>query len=1005
MKTKNKTESKRKTPAISKSAKPTSALRSNIKAEELPVTECNLEPFSGSSEKSSFFVVGIGASAGGLEAIGEFFEGMPTDSGMAFVVIQHLSPDYKSFMVELLSKRTHLAVQLAEDGKKLEPNNIYLIPPKKNLKIFKERLILVDPMLTRGLNLPIDIFFRSLADSIGLSAVGVVLSGTGSDGTLGIRAIKEAGGMVMVQSQESAQFDGMPRSAIGTGMVDFILPPKQMAQQLIAFAQHPLDSPSGIIQRHQSKTEIVMEKIFALINERCGVDFSNYKPSTIDRRMERRMSINQLHSLDDYYQYLEESPREAQLLFNDLLISVTRFFRDADAFKFIGVNVIPKIVAKPNEEKQVRVWVPGCATGEEAYSIAIMLSEEMERQKKLWSIKVFATDIARAALDVATQGVYSESSVTGLPSNIMEKYFVPASGNFQVSNALRQMVVFARHDLMKDPPFTKMDIISCRNVLIYFQPVLQSKIFSLFQFALKPSGYLFLGSSEALGEFSTNFKTLNLTHKIFQINEHIERDIGQFSVRPSRLPALRSIERLLPMATMRVSLEEVFKEIIADCISACIVVDKNNEVLHLFGKAGEYLRPPEGSFTNNILKLTSHNLSAAIATAMHRASKEQNFTYDNVKIDSPDGRGAVLLQIRVKEIKPAIKTGRIIRVVYIDEKKQVKIREATESFRVHKAAKHRIDELEQELTYTKESLQATIEELETTNEELQATNEELLASNEELQATNEELQSVNEELHTVNAENQSRIVELNELNNDINNLLECANIGILVIDMDGRVRRISEAACHMTNLTQKDVGVPIEVVARNLGQHELGERAMRVMVKSETLQTEIQTTVGNWFLMRMVPYIVPGDSNKGCILTLLDITSFKSAEESLQRTENNLRRMMESPENSCLVVSNKDDAILTWGAAAKRMFDRSMDDVVNQPFHILRATGDDRFVAKDNMARAVQEGSFETEDIFVRKDGTRFSASIILSCLRDHDGRVKGFSRFISNRETAKEQR
>lgn len=815
----------------------------------------NPENSESPTKTSTVFVVGVGASAGGLEAIGEFFEDMPPNGGMAFVVIQHLSPDYKSFMVELLSKRTLIPVQLAVDGQTLLPNNIYLIPPKKNLKIFKNRLLLMDPVLTRGLNLPIDIFFRSLAEDLGASAIGVILSGTGSDGTLGIRAIKAAGGMVMVQSQESAQFDGMPRSAIATGLADFILPPKEMAHQLTAFSRHPFVTSTSVIKRHNDTTEVVMDKIFSIICERCGTDFSDYKPSTIDRRIERRMSINQIHSLEEYAKYLDESTREAQLLFNDLLISVTRFFRDSEAFNALKKEVIPRLFSSQNIDKQIRVWVPGCATGEEAYSIAILLIEEMQKQNKYWPIKVFATDIARAAIDVATQGVYGESSVADMDPKIIEKYFTPVAGNYRVSNDLRQKVVFARHDLLKDPPFTKMDLVSCRNVLIYFQTVLQSKVFSLFQFALKPSAYLFLGSSETLGDYSVNFKPLSITHKIFQIHENFPKELTMFSVRPSRLHRDTPSERIpgkAIVAQTRPLYENIFKEIISDCVNACIVLDDNNEVLHLFGRAGDYLRAPEGSFTNNILKLTGHNLSAAIATAIHKASKEKSFTYENIKMDAGGGQPPSIVTIRIKEIETKNHLNRQIRLLYIDEKKIDASDIASEIYQEDKAALHRIEELQQELTYSKESLQATIEELETTNEELQATNEELLASNEELQATNEELQSVNEELHTVNAENQSRIVELNDLNNDINNLLECANIGIVLMDMDGRIRRISDAASKMTKLTQRDIGVPVEVVARNLGYHDLSDQAMNAMLRGEVMQQEIKHPNGKWFLLRLV---------------------------------------------------------------------------------------------------------------------------------------------------------
>lgn len=834
--------------------------------------------------ESAHFVVGIGASAGGLEALGKFFADTPVQSGLAFVVVQHLSPDYKSFMVELLSKRTEIPVLRAEDGLEVKPDHIYLIPPKKNLKIFQGRLLLVDPDLARGFNMPIDVFFRSLAEEKQHHSIGVVLSGTGSDGTMGIRAIKDAGGLAMVQSESTAQFDGMPRSAISTGLADFILPPEAMAQQLVQYVQHPFVAKEKAIARDQSTTETLMHKMFALLRERCGVDFSNYKPSTIDRRIERRISINQLNNLEEYYSYVESSPREANLLFNELLICVTRFFRDREAFEFLEKLALPGLLERVPPGDPVRVWVPSCSTGEEAYSLAMLFADEMARQDKVWDVKIFATDISKTAIETASLGLYSESEVADVPVDKLRRYFTKQPEGWQINRQLRQMVVFARHDLLKDPPFTKLDLISCRNVLIYFQPALQSKVMTLFHFALKPESLLFLGSSETIGELADKFHTVNARHKVYQVRASSQPGRLQFSLplieRKSR-PDTALSGRFQPAADLR-TLEAIYQEVINEYAPACVVVDDNNDVLHLLGKAGDYLRHASGSFTNNILKLTAHNLSTALATLLHRATREgKEVAFDSVKFKQ--GRTARLLRLRVKPFRAREKGRSGLRLIFIEEKSAGRIKQtAPQVIQADPTAVQRITDLEQELVYTKESLQATVEELETANEELQATNEELLASNEELQSTNEELQSVNEELHTVNVENQNRIEELTELTNDINNLLVTSGVGTMLVDKHLHIRKASPAAYALTHLTPEDIGAPLEVLARTLQFTEVVPMAERVANTSAAVERVVSRPDGQCLLLRISPYRTETNFTRGLVVTLIDITERKQREELIQ---------------------------------------------------------------------------------------------------------------------------
>lgn len=839
---------------------------------------------------STHFVVGIGASAGGLEALEKFFANTPRQSALSFLVVQHLSPDHKSFMVELLSKRTQIPVLQAEDGLEIKPDHIYLIPPKKILKIYRGRLLVAEREMDRGFNMPIDILFRSLAEERQYHAIGVILSGTGSDGTMGIRAIKDAGGLVMVQSEATAQFGGMPHNAIATGLADYILSPEEMPAQLMQYVRHPFVARDQTIARDQGPTETLMHKIFALLRERCGVDFANYKPSTIDRRIARRISINHLNNLEEYYNYLEISPREAGLLLNDILICVTRFFRDRDSFEYLANSIIPDILGRVPAGGSIRVWSPSCSTGEEAYSLAMLFAEEMARQEKLWDLKIFATDIAKAAIESASLGLYSDSEVADVPPDKLKTFFSQTSEGWQISRPIRQMVLFAQHDLLKDPPFTRLDLISCRNALIYFQPELQTKVLGLFHFALKPEGILFLGSSESTGELADRFQTLSARHKVFRmLPGGRPRDL-QFTMPSPALPdpPVPYLPARASSAQMRV-LDAIYHDIIADYAPPCVVVDERHDILHIFGKAGDYLKHHSGNFSNNLLKLTSYTLSPALATAMHRAAREgKEAIVDNVIVEQEDVRKVV--RLRVKPLKPQ-RHGASLRLVFIEEIKIIPAKPVTvlDLPSDPTASSQRIHDLEHELVYTKESLQAAVEELETaneelqaTNEELQSTNEELLASNEQLQSSNEELQSVNEELHTVNTENQNRIEELTELGNDINNLLATSGVGTMLVDSTLHLRRISKTACAMARLTPMEVGAPLEVLSRTLPFPELGLLAQRVADRGDSVERVITQEDGRNLLVRILPYRTETNQPRGLVVTLIDITERKKRLDLIQ---------------------------------------------------------------------------------------------------------------------------
>ncbi len=739
------------------------------------------------------YIVGIGTSAGGLEALEKFFSSAPPLTGLAFVVIQHLSPDYKSHMVQLLSKYTPLSVFEAEDGMPVETNSIYLLPRRKNMTIFKGKLYTVDYNRSHGgLNLPIDIFFESLAHDQGERSVGIILSGTGSDGTRGIRAIKEQGGLVIAQD-DSAKFDGMPRSAISTRLVDYILPPEKIAITLLKYIKHPSLAADGIFEVPIPVHDNQLAKLFAVVQASTGVDFTDYKPNTILRRIERRMTVNQIENLNDYVTVLQDSPDESRTLYKEFLIGVTRFFRDGEAFQKIQDTVIPGLLQGRSRQSQVRVWIPGCSTGEEAYSLAILFREHMEKTGQYFDIKIFATDLDKEALDFASRGVYQESVLADISTERLRNFFVKRGDTYEVLRPLRGLVVFAHQNLIKDPPFSKMDLISCRNLLIYLQPKLQQRVLSIFQFALNSDGYLFLGSSESVGDFADVFKTIDNKWKLFQFDGTIRPRLDQTQL-TGRTESPRSVgvtayRQPIAQGTddWRTS-DPVLRSLVEQVMPPCLVVDENGSIIHAFGDLEPYLKLPQGyQIDLNVRKMAREPLSLPLSTALHRTSQnEEEVVYSNIRLESgPE------INLTVRLFFEKNSRQRLFLIMFTPTDTPGGNPETAEIFSLPKGAAQRINVLEQELQYTKENLQATIEELETSNEELQATNEELMAANEELQSTNEELQSVNEELITVNSEYQAKIMELTNLNDDVNNLLKSTDVGTIFLDANLHLRKFT----------------------------------------------------------------------------------------------------------------------------------------------------------------------------------------------------------------------
>jgi two-component system, chemotaxis family, CheB/CheR fusion protein len=876
-------------------------------------------------------VVGLGASAGGLEALETFFENMPQDTGMAFVVVQHLSPDYKSLMVELLSRRTHMNVVRVEDGMVVEPNSIYLITPKNNMIIFDGRLLLTEQERTH-INLPIDIFFRSLAEDQGANAIGIILSGTGSDGMRGVRAIKEAGGMVMVQAEETAKFDGMPRAALSTGLVDFVLPLEEMPAQLITYLHHPnLRS----VQKEASSLvtdEDNMSKLLTLLHKRVGIDFTLYKPNTVIRRLERRMNINQIWSLEDYIRYLEKSPREINTLFKEMLIGVTNFFRDTEAFAVLQDRVVPDLFERMDPGGGIRIWVAGCSTGEEAYSLAILFREEIEKRNATADVKIFATDLDRSAVDFAAAGIYPESCVADLSPERLSRFFLRQGENYQVSRKLREMIVFAQHNLLKDPPFTRMDLVTCRNLLIYLQPKVQKKLLSFFEFSLRPGGFLFLGSSETLGDYTSQFEVIDNKWKIYRSRDArraIPEMIGYGASRDRLHLARSGTHNAFRNIEDERYLEPLYQAILKDHVPASVVVDENHDILHVFSDVSDYLNFPVGKLSTNILKTVRRELASALGAALRKAGKSlKEVSYQNVDFSLEGARRSVDLLVRPFEDR---KGKRTLFIVYFKEKSDAPLSTTSDQiFDARSSCAERIADLERDLQFTKENLQATIEELETSNEELQATNEELVSSNEELQSTNEELQSVNEELYTVNAEFQNKISELVVLNNDMDNLLHSMNLGTLFLDEQLNIRKFTSQVTSILNVRESDVGRPLPHLSHRLLGVDLPEEVRGVLDQRVTKELEVQTEAGLWVLLLIAPYRKDGvPTRSGVVITFVDITKLKKVQVALQKERDLLTRTMQITPLGMVILGRKGE-ILSANSKAEELFGISAKEMKMQ---------------------------------------------------------------------------
>ncbi|MEM7623108.1 MAG: chemotaxis protein CheB [Planctomycetota bacterium] len=847
-------------------------------------------------------VVAVGASAGGLAPIERFFGSMPPGSGAAFVVIQHLSPDFKSLMKELLSSHTSFPVHRVEEGMELRADNVYLIPPKTNMTMTADRKLRLAEQDRDGhrVSFPIDRFFESMAEHMGSGGIGVILSGTGSDGTRGARAIDESGGVVMAEDPADAQFDGMPRSVLATGVVRFSQPADELASTVYALLKRTDSSGDWRIDASDDAQHAIVSEAIALLGASTNVDFTHYRPETIARRLARRVAMTASPGPAAYLKMLASDPSEQVALRDDILIGVTGFFRDRDAWDALAKDVIPKLFDRASEEEPVRVWVSACATGEEAYTMAILLAEERRRRKSNVPIRLFATDIDKRSLDRATLGDFAESVLEPISPELLDRYFVRHEGGFRVTRELRELVIFAEQNLTRDAPFTRLDLVACRNVLIYMQPHLQERVIATLLYALKHEGVLLLGSAESVGELAGDVEVVNSRWKTYRKI----RDTQSPAVASSSLHARRpgGEEREAVFRPRGRSDGRAFERFHADAMrlvlddadSACLVVDSSNRLVHVYFGGQRYLRVPDGRATDDIADLVLAELAVPLSTAIHRARKdEQRISYSSIAVKDADG-GERLVDLRVLSSRRGETSGGAgPLIVVIAPSRRAPIERVTGSV-IDGHAQERIEDLERDLQLTRENLQATIEELETTNEEQQATNEELLASNEQLQSTNEELQSVNEELHTVNAEHQSKISQLTELHADVEHLLMSTRIGMVFLDGQMRIRKFTPTATSVLRLSPIDIGRSVSDLASNLegDPNALLELLDRVNRTGESEDLPARTRAGRSVRLRANPYLGSSGERAGVVLAVIDVTTLQFTQDALRQTNNELEELI-----------------------------------------------------------------------------------------------------------------
>ncbi len=885
-------------------------------------------------------IVGVGASAGGFEAFKQLLTALPSDTGLALVLVQHLDPGHESLLAKLLSKATAMPVAEVEEGMTVEPNPVYVIPPNKTMGIRNGTLHLMPRGEPTAKHLPIDYFLGSLAEDRGNRAIGVILSGTASDGTMGLKAIKTEGGITFAQDLKSAKYDGMPRSAIAAGCVDFVLPPEAIAGELARIGRHPylgLEPPAQA-EEPANDSDDDLHKIFLVLQRATGVNFAYYKYSTIKRRIARRMLLHKLENPKQYLKFLHENPAEPAALCEDILIHVTGFFREPEAFQALAQRIFPKMLDTKPPGESLRIWVPGCSTGEETYSIAMVLLECLGDRVTSMPIQIFGTDISAVSIEKARAGVYAESSLGEISPERLRRFFVKVEGGFQIAKSLREMCVFARQDLAQDPPFSRLDLISCRNVLIYMGPVLQKKVMGIFHYALKPTGFLMQGKSESISGFADLFTVIDREHKICSKKPGEPGRVFDLSTAASYEKAMRA-DAAKPETQSRFDVQrEADRIVLSQYAPAGLVVDENLHILHFRGQSSPYLSPPPGQASLGLLRMVRPELAVELRTALHHSKKQEIAVgKEGIRILRDGHPWDVSLE--VVPIKSDLGE-RFFLILFQETAAREPAGPEAEGHQAPATGRRQSQEdarLRRDLQATKESLQSMVQEQEAINEELKSANEEALSSNEELQSTNEELetakeelQSTNEELVTVNEQLGNRNFELAQLNDDLTNLIGSVNIPILMLSGDWRIRRFTPQAEKLLNLLPGDVGRPIVNLRPNIDVPDLASLVTEVVDTVSMREREIQDREGRWYSMRVRPYRTMDNKIDGAVMTFIDIDAAKRIHIELQREQTFTAAVLESAA-ALVMVTDLEGHIARFNLACRRLSEYSFEELEGKP--------------------------------------------------------------------------
>lgn len=922
-----------------------------------------------------FPIAGIGASAGGLEALEQFLKNVPEKSGIAYVVIQHLDPTQKGMLPELLQRITKMKVFQAKDRMPVQPNCVYVIPPNKSMSILKGSLYLFAPLEIRGLRLPVDFFLRSLAEDLRELSIGIILSGMGSDGSIGLAAIKERNGIVMVQEPESAKFDSMPRNAIESALVDIVAPPDQLPEKLYDFIKYlPLRRTDIDIE---IKDKSALEKIIILLRTLTGNDFSMYKKSTIYRRIERRMGVHKIDKIKSYVKFLQENPKEVEILFKELLIGVTNFFRDEKVWEKLEKEIIPEMINKLPAGSNLRAWVPACSTGEEAYSLAIIFKEALDKiiPHRNVSLQIFATDLDNDAIEIARRGTFPVNIAGDVSPERLLRYFSKTDEGYRVNSVIREMIVFAQHNLIMHPPFTKVDIISCRNLLIYLDTELQKKILGLFYYSLNSNGFMLLGSSETIGTLNHLFRLQDSRLKIYNRTQNtLVPDLFNF---PSSFSRSKPDHIVIKAVTETPQNHQTLADqlMLKQFSPPGVLVNEEGDILYISGRTGKYLEPAAGKANLNIYAMLKDGIRKEFPVAFHQAIRKRGLIvmrnmkvgtngktqYVNVNIqwiDKPEPLKGMLLIVfndihETIETKPAKKTG-------------IKTRESI-----------REEELERELQNTREEMQNSVEEMQASQEELKSANEELQSSNEELQSTNEELtsskeemQSLNEELQTVNAELLAKVEDFTRVDNDMKNLLNSIDIATLFLDKELNIRRYTNQATKIFKLIKSDIGRPFTDQVSDLVYPNMEEDALEVLRTLVFIEKQVPGKEGSWFTIRIMPYRTYDDRIDGLVITFINITTQKQVEEKLNETIQ-LQRLLLNASPDVILKLSVDLKIMEFNSGAEEFFGVKFQGVENENFMQLLVPEDSRKNAEkliNSKLNGLQEGKIKIQ---VKKaDGT-----------------------------------